>query len=228
MSQPIIQHLGIIMDGNRRWAKNHKLPTVSGHQHGYNTVLKVGDWCFKRNIKILTVWAFSTENWKRKRQEVSFLMKLLKKGLTTEINKLHQKNVKVRILGRLNELSPDLQTACRSAMEKTKNNTGGILNIALNYGGQAEIIDAVNLIIKNKINKVDEKIFQKYLYDSAMPAPDLIIRTSGELRTSGFLLWHAAYSELYFCKKYWPEFSEQDLVDALEDYQNRARRFGGN
>lgn len=228
MVKPIIQHLGIIMDGNRRWAKKQKLSAVSGHQNGYNTVLKVGNWCFKRDIKILTIWAFSTENWKRQRHEVSFLMKLLKKGLTTEIDKLHQKNIKVQILGRLNELSQDLRKACQSAMEKTKNNTGGIFNIALNYGGQAEIIDAVNLIIKNNVRKIDEKIFQKYLYDPTMPPPDLIIRTSGELRTSGFLLWHAAYSELYFCKKYWPEFSEQDLDDALEDYKNRSRRFGGS
>lgn len=216
------------MDGNRRWAKKRGLPTLYGHKKGYDKVLKVGDWCLDRGIEVLTVWAFSTENWNRSKKEVGYLMNLLKKGLRNEIKSFHKKNVKVQILGRLSQLPQDLQKACQEVMELTKNNTRAILNIAINYGGQAEIIDAVNNIIKDKVKKVTPTVFQKYLYDPKMPLPDLIIRTSNEYRTSGFLLWEAPYSELYFCNNPWPAFSEKDLDTALADYQKRQRRFGGN
>lgn len=216
------------MDGNRRWAKRHGLPTLLGHKKGYDKVLKIGDWCLERSIKVLTVWAFSTENWDRSKEEISYLMNLLRDGLKRDILSLHQKGVKVQILGRLWQLPADLQKACQEAMALTKNNVKAVLNIALNYGGQPEIIDAVNQLIKDGVKKVTPEIIQKYLYDPKMPPPDFIIRTSGELRTSGFLLWESAYSELYFTKTYWPAFSEKDLDEALVEYNKRERRFGGN
>ncbi|OGY90073.1 MAG: di-trans,poly-cis-decaprenylcistransferase [Candidatus Komeilibacteria bacterium RIFCSPLOWO2_01_FULL_45_10] len=228
MQKPVLNHLGIIMDGNRRWAKSRGLPTLFGHKKGYEKVLKAGDWCLERGIKVLTVWAFSTENWKRAKKEVDYLMALLKRGLEKDVLTMHKKGIKVQTIGRLNQLPADLQKACQKAMTLTKNNAQAVLNIALNYGGQAEITDAVNQIIKKKIKNVTPKIFQEFLYDPKMSAPDLIIRTSGEQRTSGFLLWEAPYSELYFTQTCWPDFSEKDLDAALLDYQKRQRRFGGD
>lgn len=228
MQKPILNHLAIIMDGDRRWAKSRGLPTLFGHKKGYGKILKAGDWCLERGIKVLTVFAFSTENWKRAKKEVDYLMALLKRGLEKDVLKMHKKGIKVQIIGRLSQLPADLQKSCQKAMALTKNNTKAILNIAINYGGQAEIIDAINRLIKNKIKNVTAKVFQEFLYDPKMPSPDLIIRTSGEQRTSGFLLWEAAYSELYFTKTYWPDFSEKDLDEALLDYQKRQRRFGGD
>jgi undecaprenyl diphosphate synthase len=226
MKKPILRHLGIIMDGDRRWAKKRGLPTFFGHKKGYGKILKVGDWCLDRGIAVLTVFAFSTENWDRSKQEVSYLMDLLKIGLTKDIKVMHQKGIKVQIIGRLPELPKNLQEACAAAMELTKNNTKGILNIAINYGGQPEIIDGINKIIKEKVSKITQENFKNYLYDPAMPPADLIIRTSGEQRLSGFLLWQAAYSEFYFTNTLWPDFSEADLDKALEDYAGRVRRFG--
>lgn len=228
MSKPILKHLAIIMDGNRRWARERGLPSVLGHKKGYEISLKVGDWCLERNIKILTLWAFSTENWQRSQGEIKYLFNLTKFALKKNLATFQKKGVKIQFLGRLNELPKDLQKACQETMELTKDNKKATLNIALNYGGQAEIIDAVNCLIKDKITKVTHQIFQKYLYDPEMPAPDLIIRTAGEMRTSGFLLYQSAYSELYFTKTYWPDFSEKELDLALADYQKRQRRFGGN
>ncbi|MFA6304954.1 MAG: polyprenyl diphosphate synthase [Patescibacteria group bacterium] len=226
MTKPILEHLAIIMDGNRRWAKKRGLPTLLGHKKGYGKMLQVGDWCFERGIKVLTVFAFSTENWNRSKAEVGYLMNLLKDGLTNDIKTFHKKGVKVQMIGRLHELPTDLQKLCYESMELTKNNTKAILNIALNYGGQPEIIDAVNKIIKDGIKKVSIENFSQYLYDPQMPPPDLIIRTSGEHRLSGFLLWPSAYSEFYFCQTLWPAFSEKDLDLALEDYASRQRRYG--
>lgn len=227
MSKPILKHLGIIMDGNRRWAKKRGLPALLGHKKGYDKILKVGNWCLERNIEVLTVWAFSTENWKRSKKEVSYLMNLLRKGLERDVRNMHKKGIKIQILGRLKELPKDLQKICQETMKLTKNNKKAILNIAMNYGGQAEILDAVNQIIKDKVKKATPQTIQKYLYDPKMLAPDLIIRTSGEQRTSGFLLWEAAYSELYFPKVCWPAFSEKHLDEALVEYQKRQRKFGG-
>ena len=228
MEKAVLNHLAIIMDGNRRWAKKRGLPTLIGHKKGYDKILKVGDWCLDRSIKVLTVFAFSTENWNRSQEEVSYLMNLLKEGLRRDVKTMHQKGIKVRILGRLNQLSKDLQKECRQAMALTKNNKKATLNIALNYGGQLEIVDAVNRAIKAKVRSVTEKVLQKFMYDPKMPPPDLIIRTSGEQRLSGFLLWHSAYSEFYFPKVCWPGFGEKDLDAALKDYAGRHRRFGGN
>lgn len=221
-----INHLGIIMDGNRRWAKKHGLVPLLGHKKGYEKFLKVSDWCLARGIKILTVWGFSTENWKRPEKEVNYLMDIARHALKKDVYKIHKKGVKMQFLGRLNELPKDLQKLINDAEELTKDNTKGILNTALNYGGQAEIIDAINHLIKDKVSKITPDVFQKYLYDPKMPSPELIIRTSGEQRTSGFLLWQSAYSELYFSKALWPDFSENDLDEALADYQKRQRRFG--
>ncbi len=228
MKKSKIKHLGIIMDGNRRWARQRGLPTLIGHKRGYNKVLKIGDWCLDRGVKILTLWAFSTENWDRSKAEVNYLMKLLEQAFTKDLQTFHKRGIKVQVLGRLHQLPKKLEKACYSAMELTKNNNKGILNVALNYGGQAEIIDAINKFIKAGIKKVTPEVFQKYLYDPKMPPPDLVIRTSGELRTSGFLLWEAAYSELYFTKKCWPAFTEKDLDKAFEEFNRRQRRFGGN
>jgi len=228
MKQNLPRHIGIIMDGNRRWARSRDLPTLEGHKIGYEKVKKVGDWCLKRGIKILTVYAFSTENWNRSKEEVSYLMDLLKKALRDDINELHKKNIQVRVIGRLKELSKDLQKAIEEAIELTKNNTKGILNIALNYGGRVEIIDAIKNIIKRKIapERVTEKVVSDNLYMADLPDPDLIIRTSGEYRLSNFLTWQSSYSELYFIKKHWPDFSEKDLDEAIEEYLRRTRRFG--
>jgi len=228
MTKPVLHHLGIIMDGNRRWAKRRGLPTLIGHKKGYGKILKAGDWCLERGIKVLTVFAFSTENWDRSKEEVSYLMNLLREGLRRDIQVMHEKGIKVQILGRLHQLDKDLQKECQLAMELTKNNKKATLNIALNYGGQPEIADAVNQVIKSKLKKVDEKSLGKFMYDPNMPPLDLIIRTSGEQRISGFMLWHAAYSEFYFPQVCWPGFTEKDLDKALEDFSKRHRRFGGN
>ena len=191
-------------------------------------MLKVGDWCVERGIKVLTVFAFSTENWDRSKKEVSYLMNLLRTALERDLMTWHKKGIKVQVLGRLHQLPKDLQKACKNAMKLTKNNTTATFNIAISYGGQPEIADAVNKVIKAKVKKVTEKSFAKYLYDPKMPPLDLIIRTSGEQRISGFMLWHASYSEFYFPTVCWPAFSEKDLDKALHEYKNRNRRFGGN
>jgi len=223
----IPQHIGIIMDGNRRWARGRGLPTLKGHQAGYNKMKKVGDWCLARGVKILTVYAFSTENWNRSKREVNYLMKLLKKALTDEVQEMHEKNIQVRVIGRISQLGKDLQKAVRDAMELTKKNTKGIVNIAINYGGRPELVDAFKVIVKKKA-PVTEKTIAQHLYTSGMPDPDLIIRTSGEYRLSNFLTWQSSYSELLFIDKHWPDFSEKDLDDAIAEYQRRHRRFGGN
>jgi len=225
----IPEHIGIIMDGNRRWARSRGLPTLQGHKKGYDKILKVGDWCLEEGVKILSVYAFSTENWNRSKKEVGYLMKLLKRGLETDIRKLHKKNIKVQILGRIKELSKDLQKAIKETKELTKNNTRGVLNICINYGGRPEIIDAIKKMIKDKISPIQltEKLVANYLYTKAQPDPDMIIRTSGEQRLSNFLTWQSSYSELYFIKKHWPAFTKKDLQEAISEYSRRQRRFGG-
>lgn len=228
MQQKIPQHIGIIMDGNRRWAKERGLPALEGHRQGYERLKKIARLCFKKGVKILTVFAFSTENWDRSKKEVSYLMRLFKRAVQESLNEFHKENIRIKISGRINQLSKDLQEVISRTVEKTKNNTKGILNIALNYGGRPEIIDAIKKIIEKRIptNKIDEKIIKENLYTSDLPDPELIIRTSGEQRLSGFLLWESVYSELYFTPKYWPDFNEQDLNKALEEYTQRERRFG--
>lgn len=228
MPKIIPKHIAIIMDGNRRWAKERGLTLLQGHLAGYEKLKEVGDWCLKRGVGILTIYAFSTENWNRKKNEVHYLLRLLKTGLTKELKEFNKKKIQLRVTGRVSELSNDLQKVLINAVEKTKNNTQGILNVAINYGGRAELVDAVKNIINKKIpaDKVDEELINQNIYASDLPDPDLIIRTSGEMRLSGFLTWQSVYSELYFCPKYWPAFSEKDLADALAEYARRQRRFG--
>lgn len=224
----IPNHVAIIMDGNRRWAHEKGLPTLVGHKKGYDKFREMGEACLERGIKILTVYAFSTENWNRSKKEINYLMNLLKNAVTKHSKELHKKDIKLQILGRISRLPQDLQEAIKKAVELTKNNKKGILNIALNYGGHAEIIDAVKSIMNDKVSvqKVDESLFEKYLYTAGMPQVDLLIRTGGEMRISNFLPWQLAYAELYFTPKYWPDFTEKDLDDALVDYNKRERRMG--
>jgi len=222
-------HVGIIMDGNRRWAKAKGLPTLEGHRRGYDKVKKVGRWCKDRGVKILTVWAFSTENWKRSEKEVNYLMNLLKFALSKgEINQLHKDGIKVQIIGQKERLSESMQELIKEAEGRTKDNKEGILNLAISYGGRADILEAIKKIINKNTpaGQVTEEIMDQNLWTAGMPDPDLIIRTSGELRTSGFLTWQSAYSELYFCQNHWPDFSEKDLDEAFADYARRQRRFG--
>ena len=222
-------HIGIIMDGNRRWAKAKGLPTLEGHRRGYDKVKKVGRWCKKRGVKVLTVWAFSTENWKRSKEEVNYLMNLLKFALSKgEIDQLHKDGIMVRVIGQKERLSEDMQKLIKEAEERTKDNKEGILNLAISYGGRADILEAIKKIIEKKVSadQVTEETIDQNLWTVGLPDPDLIIRTSGELRTSGFLTWQSAYSELYFCQNHWPDFSEKDLDEALADYARRQRRFG--
>lgn len=221
-------HLGIIVDGNRRWAKERGLPTIEGHRQGLENVKKIGKWCKQRGVKILTLFAFSTENWNRSKVEVSYLMRLLKQALSGKnLQEINKDDIQVKVIGQREKFSPQLQKVIEEAEEKTQNNKSGVLNIALNYGGKAEIVGAVkNIVKKNPLPEIDEDLINQNLWTAGEPDPDLIIRTGGEQRMSNFLLWQAAYSELYFSKKYWPDFTEKDLDDALVDYARRQRRFG--
>ena len=221
-------HLAIIIDGNRRWAREKGLPIFEGHRQGLKKVKELGKWLKARGIKILTLYCFSTENWKRSPAEVNYLMKLLNSALTEDIKEFHKRGFKLRVIGQKERLPSYLQKAIKKAEELTKNNKEGILNLAISYGGRAEIVEAVRKIIKEKISpdRIDEKLIGNYLYTQDLPDPDLIIRTSGEQRLSNFLLWQSAYSELYFCPKYWPDFTEKDLDEALKEYTRRQRRFG--
>ncbi len=223
-----VRHLGIIMDGNRRWAKKRGLPVLAGHRYGYATFKKVGDWCLDRGIEVLSIYAFSSENWKRSKKEVGYLMKLLLLALSNEVSDLHRKNVRIVIIGRVKELPKNLQLRITQAVELTKNNTRSTLQIAINYGGRTEIVDAVKKVMKTakNISAITEKSLAEAMYSAHQPDPDLIIRTSGEQRLSGFLTWQSVYSELVFIKKNWPDFSERDLDLALQEYRRRQRRFG--
>jgi len=223
--KPVLQHLGIIMDGNRRWASKHGLRSFFGHKHGKSKVNEVVKWTVKRGIKYLTIWVFSTENWQRPKDEVNYLMSLIKEALEKDVKDLHKQKIKIKLLGRKEGLPKDLTESFLHAEALTKNNSKMTLNVAFNYGGQQEIIDAVNKILSKGLKKVNLESFEKYLYNPEMPKPELVIRTSGEMRTSGFLLWESAYSELYFCKSLWPDFSERDFNSALADYQQRKRNF---
>ena len=228
-TENIPSHVGIIMDGNRRWAKERGLPTLEGHRRGYDNIKKVGKWCKAKGVKTLTVWGFSTENWDRSKKEIEYLMKIFKFALSKkEIDWIMEENIKLNIIGQKRRFSKDIQELMESAEKRTKNNTEGVLNLALSYGGRPELIEAFKKIVKKKIpvSKITEKLITDNLWTSGQEFPDLIIRTSGEKRTSGFLLWQAAYSELHFCKTAWPGFTEKDLDAAFVDYATRQRRFG--
>lgn len=226
-------HIAIIMDGNRRWAKSHGLTTKLGHKEGAETLKKITRHANKIGIKYLTVYAFSTENWKRSEEEVGSLMILFKNYLDDLVSAVDTENVKVKIFGHIETLPENLQTSIKKAMDKTKDNTGLKLCIAFNYGGRDEITKATceiaQDVVLNKINidDINEKLIQSYLYTKEEPDPDLLIRTSGEIRLSNFLPWQLVYSEFIFIDKYWPDFSENDLQDAINIYEKRNRKFGG-
>lgn len=226
----IPNHVGIIIDGNRRWAKERNLPAFEGHNKGFRKLKLVPSWFFSRGVKIISVYAFSTENWKRTPEEVNFLMKLIRQGLDEIVEVAKEKKIQVLFSGRLTELPGDLPESCQEVMNQTKHNRDGIFNVCLNYGGRAEIIDAIRKIVSNNvtIEQIHEGMLKKYFYQPDLPDPDIIVRTSGEQRTSNFLLWQAAYSELFFMKKYWPDFEELDAVAVLNEYNTRERRLGGD
>lgn len=229
----IPQHIAIIMDGNGRWAKAKNLPRTMGHKAGVETIRRVIKEADRLGVKYITLYAFSTENWKRPKDEVNALMKLLVQYLKTEVSELHKNRVVLRVLGDINGLADDCRREIEESIELTKNNTGLVLNFAFNYGGRDEIIKAIKTMIddvqEGKINKenIDQELFADYLYTKDSPDPDLIIRPSGEQRISNFLLWQCAYSEFWYSNVNWPDFSERDLQQAIYDYQNRDRRYGG-
>lgn len=231
MSQldPIPQHVAIIMDGNGRWAKERGLSRLEGHRAGTENIRHVIDDFTRYGVKYLTLYAFSTENWSRPKSEVNGLFRLLGQVIKKETQALHERGICIHHLGTLDGLSPPLARQVQKAIELTKNNTNLTLSLAFNYGGRAEILEAVRRLVAEKIapENIDEKLFSRYLYTDDLPDPDLIIRTGGELRLSNFLLWQAAYSEYYATHTYWPDFGEAEIENALQAYSQRQRRFGG-
>lgn len=221
-------HLAIIMDGNGRWAQARRLPRLAGHRAGTENLRRVLRACKDIGIHILTVYAFSTENWRRPQEEVSGLMTILDQYIVREMRLLHEEGVQIRHVGKMDGVAPGLQKKIHQALELTCNNTALILNIAFNYGGRQEILDAVRAMLADHVapEDVDESLFSRYLYTADLPDPDLIIRTSGEVRISNFLLWQGAYAELYSTPVFWPDFDETELRKAVEHYAHRERRFG--
>ena len=228
------KHIAIIMDGNRRWAKAKGKPASFGHKEGAKTLEKIVRYANKIGLKYITVYAFSTENWKRAEDEVSALMLLLQNYLDDYSKRADSENIKVKILGDITAFSQGMQKSIINCMERTKNNTGVNFCIALNYGGRNEIVGAVKKIAqevnegKIDINQIDEKTISDRLYTELIPDPDLVVRTSGEIRLSNFLPWQTVYSELLFIEKNWPDFTEEDLDNAIIEYQKRTRKFGAN
>ena len=223
-----VSHLAIIMDGNRRWAKEQGLPALEGHRRGYDRMKQVGDWCIDRGIKILTVFAFSTENWNRTEEEVGYLMDLLEHAVSADLPHYISRGIRLRILGRRDRLRPSILSAIDKAEKDTANGTTATFCICLNYGGKPEIVDACRALIESgvKAEDVTEELLQSKMYWPEMPSPDLVVRTSGEQRLSGFLTWETAYSEIYWSQVHWPAFDEVELDRALEDFSARQRRFG--
>ena len=220
-------HIAIIMDGNGRWAIDKGMDRLLGHKEGAKSAKKIIEVCSDLKIKYLTLYAFSTENWNRPQYEVDSLMSLLSSMLENEIKELERNNIVFSVVGRIEDLPSGVQKIISEAMDRTKNNTGLILSLALSYGGRQEIIDAINKIILSKKSEIiDEEIVKNNLYCPEIPDPDLIIRTAGEYRLSNFLLWQSAYAELFVSDKNWPDFKEKDLMKALKDFENRDRTFG--
>ena len=224
--QKIPLHVAIIMDGNRRWAKEKKLPVFYGHKKGVDTVKKIVEASKKAGIKYLTLYAFSTENWKRSKKEIKLLFSLLKKCILDYKDELKKNDISLKISGNLDEFPLDLARSIKDSVLYLSDCKSMVLNLALNYGGRKEIVDAVNKAIKDGIRIITEEEIEKRLYTYPLPFPDLIIRTSGEMRLSNFLIWQSAYSELYIIEKLWPDFNEDDFYKAIIDYSKRERRMG--
>jgi undecaprenyl diphosphate synthase len=222
-------HIAVIMDGNGRWAAQRHLPRVEGHRAGIEAVRDTVETAARLGIRVLTLYAFSVENWKRPATEVGTLMLLLKRYLRSELNTLLSNNIRFRVIGRVEELAPDIQQELQNATDRTAGNGGMLFNIALNYGGRAEIVDAARRAIQAGINPedLDENRFASFLYTAGQPDPDLLIRTSGEMRVSNYLLWQIAYAEIYVTETLWPDFRRRHLLEAVLAFQKRERRYGG-
>ena len=227
------RHIAIIMDGNRRWAKKRGLLNIVGHREGVKSIERILEAAKKAGVKVLTLYTFSTENWKRSKKEVNFLMRLIEYYLDTEYKKLVDNNIRLMTIGKMDRFTPNLQKKIEKVKKLTEANFGIILNLALNYGARDEIVDATRKIAEDvksgkiKTGDISEKLFSKYLYTNTLPDPDLLIRTGGEFRISNFLLWQISYSELYVTKKFWPEFGEKDFEKVINAYKGKERRFGG-
>ncbi len=234
MENNLPEHIAIIMDGNRRWAKEKNLEVKQGHYAGAENLKKIAQYANKIGIKYMTVYAFSTENWKRSENEVKALMMILKNYIEKLLERTSANNIKINILGDISRLEIGLQNSINKIIDKTKNNTGLTLNIAFNYGGRAEILRATKQIAeevhegKLDLEKIDEKCIENHLYTKGQPDPDILIRTSGEIRISNFLLWQLAYTEFIFIDKYWPDFNENDIEESIHIFQKRHRKFGAN
>ena len=222
-------HIAVIMDGNGRWAAQRHLPRVEGHRAGIESVRETVEGSARLGIQVLTLYAFSVENWKRPAAEVSTLMLLLKRYLRSELNTLLRNNIRFHVVGRVEELARDIQNELRDAEQKTAGNTGMLFNIALNYGGRAEIVEAAKRLVSDGVAAadIDEAKVGSYLYTAGQPDPDLLIRTSGEMRVSNFLLWQIAYAEIWVTDTLWPDFRQRHLLEAIVAYQKRDRRYGG-
>jgi undecaprenyl diphosphate synthase len=225
---PTPEHVAIIMDGNSRWARERLLPRILGHKAGIEAIRRVAEAADKRGVRVLTLYAFSTENWSRPKDEVDALMSLFSETIRREVDELARRGIELRFSGRLDELSPALQDQMRQAGERTRVSAQAILNIAINYGGRREIVDAVRELAREgfDLRELDEVSLGSRLYTRGLPDPDLVIRTAGEMRLSNFLLWQAAYSEFYSTQTLWPDFGEADFDEAIGAYQRRIRRFG--
>jgi undecaprenyl diphosphate synthase len=226
------KHIAVIMDGNGRWARLRSLPRVAGHRAGMESVREIVQASAKLGLEVLTLYAFSVENWKRPRSEVRTLMNLLKEYVRRELKNIQESNVRFRVIGRTLDLEPSVQKVLMQAVDKTQNNSGLLLQVALNYGGRAELVDAINRIVVERgsnanRNPVTEEQISGCLYTAGVPDPDLLIRTSGEMRISNFLLWQIAYSEIYVTPTLWPDFRRKDLFEAISEFQRRNRRYGG-
>jgi undecaprenyl diphosphate synthase len=226
------RHVAVIMDGNGRWAQKRHLPRIAGHRSGTQSARTTIETCARLKIEALTLYAFSVENWRRPKTEIDFLMALLRDYLRKEMPLIQKNNIRMRFLGRMDELPAGVQNDVREAMEKTAGNKGMVLCVALNYGGRAEIVDAMNAILSERnghgaSHKVTEEQLSRHLYTEGLPDPDLLIRTSGEMRVSNFLLWQIAYAEIFVTETLWPDFNRARLLEALLEFQKRERRYGG-
>lgn len=232
MATNLPRHVAIIMDGNGRWAKTRNLPRTSGHMEGIKRVEEIIDAASDMGIKALTLFTFSTENWQRPQREIAVLMQTLSEVLQKKVEKLNRKNIRFQLIGRREGIPSEVWKSISSTIEKTRRNTGMVLNMAFNYGSRLEIIDAVRSIVraveegKLKVDHISETTMNQSLYTHGLPDPDLLIRTSGEQRISNFLLWQLSYAELYFTEKCWPDFDRMEFAKAIEEYQNRERRYG--